>query len=100
MKVLTAGTGTEAGLFPLESELAWKREAACRGLGVVESQAIFFPAPGESINEARAICSRCPVSRECLHFALSNGCIGVWGGTTDNERRRIRRLARSVPGRA
>ncbi len=49
MRVLTAGT--DRGLFPLASELAWQRDAACRGLGIEESRAIFFPAPGKSIDD-------------------------------------------------
>ena len=85
-------SGTEKGIFPLEPELTWQRDAACRGLGVEESQAIFFPAPGESISAARALCEGCPVSGQCLDFALTHGCTGVWGGTSDHERRRIRRL--------
>jgi WhiB family transcriptional regulator, redox-sensing transcriptional regulator len=93
MRVLTAGT--DRGLFPLASELAWQREAACRGLGVEESRAIFFPAPGKCIDEARAICGACPVREQCLDFALTNGCIGVWGGTTERERSRLRQRNRT-----
>lgn len=84
-------SGTDSGLFPLESELAWQREASCRGLGVTESQAMFFPARGESVEAARAICDGCPVTGECLDFALENHCIGVWGGTTERQRRTLRR---------
>jgi hypothetical protein len=58
-------SGIENGLFPLESELAWQREAAC------------------------------PVVGECLNFALTNGCIGVWGGTSERERRRLRSRGRT-----
>ena len=87
-------TGDDRGLFPLESELAWQREAACRGLGVAESRAIFFPAKGESIDQARAICERCPVTQQCLEFAMANGCIGVWGGTSERQRRQLRRIRR------
>jgi Transcription factor WhiB len=86
--------GDEKGLFPLASELAWQQEAACRGLGVEESQAIFFPSRGDSIDAARAICQGCPVTEECLDFALANNCIGVWAGTSDRQRRRLRRTAR------
>ena len=96
MRVLTAGS--ERGLFPLESEMAWQREAACRGLGIEESRAIFFPAPGKSIDEARAICGRCPVSEQCLNFALTNGCIGVWAGTTERQRFKLRRNQRRGGG--
>lgn len=95
MKVLSLSSGTDRGLFPLESELAWQREAACRGLGTEESQAIFFPTKGESIEEARAICRRCPVTSECLAFAVANGCLGVWGGTSERQRRMLRRGAAS-----
>jgi WhiB family redox-sensing transcriptional regulator len=96
MKVLESRTDTS--LFPLESEFVWQREAACRGLSLAESQAIFFPSRGDSIDEARAICDRCPVTEECLAFALANNCIGVWAGTSDRQRRRLRRGARSTPG--
>ena len=89
MRVLTSGT--DRGLFPLASELAWQRDAACRGLGMEESREIFFPAPGKSIDAARAICGGCPVSEECLNFALTNGCIGVWAGTTERQRFKLRR---------
>ena len=81
----------DKGLFPLESELAWQREASCRGLGVEESRTIFFPARGESVEVARTICEGCPVAAECLDFALDNHCIGVWGGTTERQRRTMRR---------
>ena len=76
---------------PLESELAWQREAACRGLGLNDSQTIFFPSRGESVEDARAICGRCPVAAACLDFALEHHCIGVWGGTTERQRRKMRR---------
>ena len=96
MRVLTSGT--DRGLFPLASELAWQREAACRGLGIEESRAIFFPTPGKSIDEARTICGRCPVSEQCLSFALTNGCIGVWAGTTERQRFKLRRSQRRAGG--
>jgi WhiB family redox-sensing transcriptional regulator len=88
-------TGRDIGLFPLESELAWQREGACRGLGLSESQTIFFPSRGESVENARAICERCPVREECLDFALQHHCIGVWGGTTERQRRMLRRTRNS-----
>lgn len=84
-------SGSDIGLFPLEADLAWQREAACRGLGLGESQTIFFPSRGESVEDARAICEGCPVAAECLDFALEHHCIGVWGGTTERQRRQLRR---------
>ena len=89
-------SGSDIGLFPLEADLAWQREAACRGLAKGESQTIFFPARGESVEEARTICDGCPVSAECLDFALEHHCIGVWGGTTERQRRQLRRQRNSA----
>lgn len=89
-------SGSDIGLFPLEADLAWQREAACRGLGLGESQTIFFPARGESVEDARAICDGCPVVTECLDFALEHHCIGVWGGTTERQRRQLRRQRNTV----
>lgn len=40
--------------------------------------------------EAKSICSRCMLINPCLRWALEHGESGVWGGTNDDERRRIR----------
>jgi len=39
-------------------------------------------------NEAKAICEVCPVKIMCLDYAVSAGMQGVWGGTTESERKR------------
>lgn len=39
--------------------------------------------------EAKEFCAGCPVDRECLAFALKYRLTGVWGGTNDEERRRL-----------
>ena len=53
---------------------------------------MFFPEIGESGAEAKAVCAQCPVSRQCLDFALHNDeTLGVWGGTTPRGRRLLRR---------
>jgi WhiB family redox-sensing transcriptional regulator len=41
--------------------------------------------------EAKKVCSDCPYQQRCLVYALANNETGIWGGTTDNERRQIRR---------
>jgi WhiB family redox-sensing transcriptional regulator len=44
---------------------------------------------------AKAICARCDIQRECLRYALDAGSIqGVWGGMTEEERRRLLRRNR------
>jgi WhiB family redox-sensing transcriptional regulator len=58
---------------------------------------MFFPAgaTGVSLNDiqaAKAVCDRCQVTEACLQFALeTNQQDGIWGGTTEAERRRVRR---------
>ncbi len=75
------------------SRADWRRDAACRDI----DPELFFP-PGstgdaiENIAAAKAICGQCAVRAECLEFALSaNQADGIWGGTTEEERRRLRR---------
>jgi len=62
-----------------------------------ETPASFFPSDGVGVEVARRICQDCPVKQQCLEFALTNRVDhGVWGGTSERERRRIlkrRRLA-------
>lgn len=57
----------------------------------------FFPARGESLAAARAICGRCPVADQCLDYALDLGIKhGVWGGTSERDRRTLRKQRRAV----
>jgi len=65
----------------------WHHWAACKG----ETEA-FFSYDEETVAHARAICEGCPVRQECLQTALADrNLFGVWGGTTEAERRRLRR---------
>lgn len=74
----------------------WYRDAGCAGTDT-ES---FFPEKGRSADEAKAVCWRCPVRRECLDFAITTtdptNDHGVWGGFTWMERERIRRGVQPV----
>ncbi len=55
---------------------------------------IFFPEKGGSSREAKRICSECPVRIECLNYALRRDeRYGVWGGMSERERRRLKRMA-------
>jgi WhiB family redox-sensing transcriptional regulator len=54
--------------------------------------AIFFPSDGIGVQVAQRICAECPVKATCLEYALANRVeYGVWGGTSERERRRILR---------
>ncbi len=72
---------------------AWRAAAACKDLDTE----LFFPnGEGEGlqsqVEQARRVCTSCPVRDECLDFALTTRQEdGVWGGLTEEERRRWRR---------
>jgi WhiB family transcriptional regulator, redox-sensing transcriptional regulator len=66
----------------------WTDRAACRGTDTE----IFFPANPDEEAEALSICATCPVRAQCLDYAVRNReTYGIWGGTTPEQRRRIRR---------
>ena len=53
----------------------------------------FFPEHGQTSARGKAVCAGCPCRAECLSEALSvpeSGDSGVWGGTTERERSRMR----------
>lgn len=72
---------------------AWRSLAACRDT----DPDLFFPVgttgPAiEQINNAKAVCADCEVRQPCLEFALTtNQDSGVWGGTSEEERRKLRK---------
>lgn len=71
---------------------AFMESAACRGV----DPDLFFPDRGESLEPAKRVCRGCPVQVACLDHALAgNEKFGVWGGTSERERRRLRRERRS-----
>lgn len=63
------------------------------GLCLRHDPELFFPNAAEDPAPALAICRSCPVAGSCLAAALDAGeCDGVWGGTTPEERRRMRQV--------
>jgi WhiB family transcriptional regulator, redox-sensing transcriptional regulator len=73
--------------------MAWRAHAACSGL----DPDLFFPVStkGASLTDieaAKHVCQGCPVTTPCLRWALDVGHVsGIWGGTTEEERRALRR---------
>lgn len=68
----------------------WRDSAACKGV----DPDMFFPERGESGEEAKAVCRRCPVAGDCLSENLFEH-FGVFGGLSERERRRMRRQLRA-----
>lgn len=57
----------------------------------------WFPETGENGSRAKRICARCRVREECLDYAVSSPDLldGIWGGTTEHERRPLRKQYRA-----
>jgi len=87
-----------AGWLAILRRPEWHRRAACRGMGTEA----FFPTTGRRGDTARAVCDTCAVRDECMASALDQSdTVGVWAGTTDRDRKWMRRDAtdpRPEPG--
>jgi WhiB family redox-sensing transcriptional regulator len=72
-------------------DIEWRMLGACRGL----DPSIFYPDEDDEADLAKEICSQCGVRVACLEHALARReKVGVWGGQTERERRRIIRQRR------
>ena len=60
----------------------WQDEAKCRNL---DTEQFFAKA---DTKEAKKFCATCPVQSDCLEYALVYDLYGVWGGTSDADRKR------------
>ena len=74
-----------------DSRPDWRAYAACRDA----DPELFFPGgdtkPAQ-VKTAKLICRGCRVSATCLSWALASGQeAGIWGGLTEDERRRLHR---------
>ena len=71
----------------------WRHRALCRD----EDPELFFPIgttgpAATQADEAKQVCRRCAVVDDCLEWALETGQdAGVWGGTSEDERRLLKR---------
>lgn len=80
----------------------WRHNAACRDV----DPELFFPIGNTGpallqIEEAKSVCRRCPVREPCLHWAIESGQdAGVWGGTSEDERRALKRRMLRTRARA
>ncbi|MCX5066606.1 WhiB family transcriptional regulator [Micromonospora lupini] len=80
---------TSADSVPLD----WRHLGVCRD----EDPELFFPigTTGPAllqVEQAKAVCRRCPVADQCLSWAMESGQeFGVWGGMSEEERRAAQR---------
>jgi len=77
----------------MDPETVWMAQGNCRE----HPPTAFFPSDGVGVEVAKRICATCPVNEPCLEYALVNRIDhGVWGGTSERQRRRILK-ARRIP---
>jgi WhiB family transcriptional regulator, redox-sensing transcriptional regulator len=87
---------SEVTMAETDNRAGWWSRAAC----ATADPELFFPisSSGPALRQvmrAKAICARCDIQPECLRYALGAGSIqGVWGGMTEEERRRLLRRQR------
>jgi WhiB family redox-sensing transcriptional regulator len=76
----------------VDNRATWWSRAACS----TTDPELFFPISSagpaaHQMKRAKAICARCEIRKACLDYAIDVGPIqGVWGGTTERERRLLR----------
>jgi len=75
------------------ADYTWRSRSICRDT----DPDLFFPVgtTGQAllqIARAKEVCCECPVSTDCLEYALeTNQDSGIWGGLDEEQRRAIRR---------
>lgn len=90
---MTAVAPRRTGTPSTSAPGSWVFRGTCRRVGDPE---LFFPLGSDTramqqAVRAKAFCVNCPVREECLHYALaSHQGHGIWGGTTAEERRKLR----------
>lgn len=82
-----------AGVALADAAYHWRSTAACRDT----DPDLFFPVGTTGpalvqIAQAKAVCGECDAKAACLEFAITtNQDTGIWGGTSEEERRKLRR---------
>lgn len=74
-------------------DTSWRDIASCQDT----DPELFFPIGTtgmavSQIDQAKSVCMGCAAQINCLEFALrANQDTGIWGGTSEDERRQLRR---------
>ena len=88
LAALMADDSPDVLLGELLNRPAWMRDSLC----IEHPELAWTPSRSvtpATIDRCRAVCARCRVRAECLRWALEHDERGVWGGTTDDERRGV-----------
>lgn len=80
--------------------MGWRADAACVHV-TREEQDYFFSEDDNELMMAQVICASCPVTAECLQYALETGQpAGVYGMHTEKDRRTLKRFITLRPREA
>lgn len=69
-----------------QRRLRWQDDALC-AQGDLDA---YFPGRRPNAELKRKCKEQCPVTAECLEFALATDAVGIWGGTSTKERRKLK----------
>ena len=77
---------------PLIDNWEWQYQGSCQNMDTE----LFFHPEGERgpsrkrrAQQAKRVCARCPVQAQCREHSISvREPFGIWGGLTEEERRR------------
>lgn len=69
-----------------DTKSGWMTDGNCAH----REPSLFFPSDGVGVEIAKKVCVDCPVTSQCLEYAIEHRIDhGVWGGCSERERRRI-----------
>jgi len=101
-------TSVDEMLDLIDMRPSWHERAACADeraetlamtLGYLNANDLMVPLgqkgrpKGTDVIAAKTICRRCDVRETCLAYALKHHESGIWGGTTDRDRQRMRKAS-------
>jgi hypothetical protein len=71
----------------------WTEQAACATAPDPDLWFVSVSVAADKVRQAKTICRTCPVAAPCLVYAVQFPIplYGVWAGTTEADRERIRR---------
>ena len=92
-RIFSPGNGNQIDGSYVLVPMDWMAEGNCNN----HPPAVFFPSDGVGVEIAKKICGTCSVRERCLDYALESRIDhGVWGGTSERQRRRILKARRDL----
>lgn len=71
-----------------KKDFLWMEKANCQG---TDTESFFIEIGDVYPPSLKRICGECEVRSDCLNYAIKYRMQGFWGGTTEQERRTIKR---------